>query len=1455
LKAGLRSGIAPLVLVLVWLAPGCRASTDPGRIEEAACVFPVHRQICVPLPAAVDPTRCHLYLDESSAPRAHGDGWLVWPWDGRTEQDGGAGLRLDTLCAAGERALAISAGGKGPRRLVCPVHDRSICPAAAGPSSQLACIKRPLGPVAAAATGASLASDGATLLALSARQIDPDNGRALLQVHRLVGDLSAGPQPGGGEPLACPEAVRSWSPLWRAADEFRLLALGSCPGGQEGLYNVRLPDAAGPPPDPVAVCPDLANQIAGIDVAAVPGAGIRAAIAVGCSAGQAPPGQPCVGDGLLVVGEAGLSGPCDRDDAALVFPPEVEAVDWVHMASLPYSKVTQTDPDRLSSLGFSPLALAGYGSSQLPAAGVGRLLDEEGAGLVFRPLASDASLALGQPAVTTAVNALSLVWASDLGLTASTLTRVTGGWLQGELPLFSAASDLEHAPADSGGVVSVAAHQPLLAPHELAVCFSTVSGTAWLISSSGGVVGPRPLGTAGPCAVSGALAENDRYAFLFLQAGTIVYASERTLMPGQPGPAAVGIEPARHPQVIDLQGVQGHGGLVALVGDADGGYAAYGLSLPQVACTGSADCHDLPCQDGLCNLPVDTPLQAELLVDLPTNPDDSMGVTVFSRPLLREELVPAPMGQGGVAGFERRPVLTYLGTGPAGSPFDGQDGLFRVDLSGSPTWTRIDPAGELDARADPGGTPALVVGGSYDNDDTQASAWAQRTAGHGPFRRVPPRSAVTVVYPSIGSTADGRVVVAAAPGLGPMAPASSSASVLGPDLVRKRARVTALTDSRGGPTAVSHSPVGPGVSLAAYVTASGGQVVEVATLVTPPEGPAVPLSRAQLVTGSSPGQQPLGLGLVPLARGLQGLSYCHIERGGYARWLWPVDLSGQPAGPALRLGRQSTPQGGHEQDTSSRLCPPGGLVRHGDRLIGSEVVDGQLQLFEVVCGETDGTGGVQPLPFESEPVLDGGIGPDRADGGSDQPDGPADSAEGADGDSGEDTVSGPPPVGSTACLTPFDLNTSGLQLADGRILASGQSDPFADPALYSCRGGASAPSQFLTYHTPPGGPWRVIATTDDPGTQADTVLSVRGSCGGAELSCNDDIVAGKNTRSTVSLQVPGDTQLLFAVGAYTVTVLPWVISVRSLPVVGQGEACDPQMVQNACQQMLVCQPATTGASCQPGSPPLITGQGPYLGPGLEPFGVTVRGQDPNGDAQSIEVLLYLEDGQLFDTRQADVATGQTDFTVQVPFADPFYVHRAVSTVTDATGLISMPFDSIIFPVLGEACDPQRVQSSCRGAPEVDCPTASPTCSVRPEITALCDQAVPVSLAGPTMTAQVTLDPLPAARPAETTFSCDGADGNGQPPQVIDERVLTVTLDTSAGLRVTADTVPPSSPAVAFAVRTRCDDPGSEIQLGCSINPQGLSTPRLAPGTYAVHVRRHAAGGATDSRPLNATVSR
>ena len=107
-------------------------------------------------------------------------------------------------------------------------------------------------------------------------------------------------------------------------------------------------------------------------------------------------------------------------------------------------------------------------------------------------------------------------------------------------------------------------------------------------------------------------------------------------------------------------------------------------------------------------------------------------------------------------------------------------------------------------------------------------------------------------------------------------------------------------------------------------------------------------------------------------------------------------------------------------------------------------------------------------------------------------------------------------------------------------------------------------------------PVRLVASTDFPGTEFDSVLYLRRACDdpGTQLACSDDVIGG--TRSTLSLDLPAGTYFVIvdgktpaAVGAYTLVVNQYA---------GLGEAClDP----DDCAPGFVCRAiGAAGMTCE-----------------------------------------------------------------------------------------------------------------------------------------------------------------------------------------------------------------------------------------------------------------------------------
>jgi hypothetical protein len=129
------------------------------------------------------------------------------------------------------------------------------------------------------------------------------------------------------------------------------------------------------------------------------------------------------------------------------------------------------------------------------------------------------------------------------------------------------------------------------------------------------------------------------------------------------------------------------------------------------------------------------------------------------------------------------------------------------------------------------------------------------------------------------------------------------------------------------------------------------------------------------------------------------------------------------------------------------------------------------------------------------------------------------------------------------------------------------------PGMGSFRGpcGATTGTE-LFYHVdvPTVGSWDLILTTEAPGTatDADTVLYVRDECTNPDSAleewCNDDDV---DLLSRVEVLDASGTYTAFVedyAGVAMSTTTRFELAASLRPVVGTGEACDPELVTNRC---------------------------------------------------------------------------------------------------------------------------------------------------------------------------------------------------------------------------------------------------------------------------------------------------
>ncbi|HEU0029254.1 MAG TPA: PPC domain-containing protein [Kofleriaceae bacterium] len=125
-----------------------------------------------------------------------------------------------------------------------------------------------------------------------------------------------------------------------------------------------------------------------------------------------------------------------------------------------------------------------------------------------------------------------------------------------------------------------------------------------------------------------------------------------------------------------------------------------------------------------------------------------------------------------------------------------------------------------------------------------------------------------------------------------------------------------------------------------------------------------------------------------------------------------------------------------------------------------------------------------------------------------------------------------------------------------------------------CGGGAGSPGIAYVIHLTE--PKVIVASTDDSGTTADTVIDIRGaecSQASSHLACSDDIDQD-NTNSTVTKSLAAGTYYIIVEGHDTSAVGNYVLKVDFYA--GEGSAC---AMQTECGPGLVCR-TPVGASSQ-----------------------------------------------------------------------------------------------------------------------------------------------------------------------------------------------------------------------------------------------------------------------------------
>jgi cysteine-rich repeat protein len=251
-------------------------------------------------------------------------------------------------------------------------------------------------------------------------------------------------------------------------------------------------------------------------------------------------------------------------------------------------------------------------------------------------------------------------------------------------------------------------------------------------------------------------------------------------------------------------------------------------------------------------------------------------------------------------------------------------------------------------------------------------------------------------------------------------------------------------------------------------------------------------------------------------------------------------------------------------------------------------------------------------------------------------------------------------------------------------------------------------------------------TTDDPGTQIDTVLMARRRCldPSTEYACNDeDPAATRAGASTVVLDfAPGDRHFLWVdtVGLGG----PFVLRSTWTPLVPPGDPCDP--TGDLCAPRHRCDPVSE--TCVPGRPPRLDAglalavlQAWNGRPGS--FRFVFDGADPDRDLAQVRFTLIDGTGTVVGSRSFPVPEEVNDAATfagaRVLWDGVWSVDPTARTtdieilLVDALGIesnaVTVPVEVLPERVLGDPCDPTGWLDECEDGTTCGAANPPPVC--------------------------------------------------------------------------------------------------------------------------------------------------
>ncbi|MBI4511796.1 MAG: hypothetical protein HY698_19335 [Deltaproteobacteria bacterium] len=379
---------------------------------------------------------------------------------------------------------------------------------------------------------------------------------------------------------------------------------------------------------------------------------------------------------------------------------------------------------------------------------------------------------------------------------------------------------------------------------------------------------------------------------------------------------------------------------------------------------------------------------------------------------------------------------------------------------------------------------------------------------------------------------------------------------------------------------------------------------------------------------------------------------------------------------------------------------------------------------------------------------------------------------------------------------------------------------------------------------------RVRATTAVKGNDFDSVMYLRTSCDAKEpsdeIDCNDD-VTGETVLSVVSASdVPAGTTLYIVVdtfdGENLSLPLDYSLEVEIVPVLANGQDCDPFLNDGLCEPETACSIAGGSPKCEkPLGGPVVTRLSATLGQNERSLFIHFKAEDPDGDMQQVRVALLDGSGgevASYLVRPKDEVTAmlavETDVDLFGVEQDVLEQARTVRLIVEDSaqeeGSSEAPIGRPTWVGLGGQCGQADVE--CLG--ELTCEAES--CAVPAQAMSACQAADATGTVGAgNHVVNIT---------SETK---DHLEGSCWFKRGLGEAVLRVLVPGERHVELVARTDVDPSPKgddnldTYLYLRTACSDPATE--LGCNDDAlddasspdyrfaSRLLLPDVAPGTY------------------------